>query len=115
MEIYGELGRVPLRVLRLCRITKYWLKNTKSKSYLLIKALYNVQLGTINTDGTRVNCVSKVRYLLCTYGFGEAWFNQGLVMLMLFKINFVYVPDICIYKTFIVIYKTVIKRYFIDI
>ena len=118
MEIYGELGRVPLMVLRLCRIIKYWLKITKSKSYLLIKALYNVQLSTINTDGTRVNCVSKVRDLLCTYGFGEAWFNQGLVMLMLFKISFVYhvyVPDICIYKTFIVIYKTVIKRYFIDI
>ena len=25
--IYGELGRVPLMVLRFCRIIEYWIKN----------------------------------------------------------------------------------------
>ena len=34
--IYGELSRVPLMVLRICRIVKYWLKTTKSTSYRLI-------------------------------------------------------------------------------
>ena len=74
--IYRELGRVPLIVLRLCRIIKYWLKIIKSESCRLIKVLYNVQL--YNTHGTRVNWVSKVRDLLCTYGFGEVWLNQGV-------------------------------------
>ena len=94
--IYGELGRVPLMVLRLCTIIKNWLKIIKSKSYHLIKVLYNVQLSTINTDGARVNWVSEVRDLPCTYGFGEE-----LVKLMFSKINFVYVPEI-LCKIFIV-------------
>ena len=64
-------------VLRLCRIIKL-VKIIKSKSYRLIKVLYNVHLSTINTDGTRVNWVSKVRDLLCTYGFDEVLFNQGV-------------------------------------
>ena len=76
--IYGELGRVPLMVLRLFRIIKYWLKIIKSKSYRLINVLYNVKVITIITDETRVNWVSKVRDVLCTYGFGEVWFKQGV-------------------------------------
>ena len=64
-------------VLRLCRIIKHWLKIIKSKSCRLIKVFYNVQLS-INTDGTGVNWVSKVKDLLCTYGFGEVWLNQGV-------------------------------------
>ena len=42
-------------------LIKYWLKIIKSKSYRFIKVLFKVQLSTINTDGTRVNWVSKVR------------------------------------------------------
>ena len=42
--IYGELGRVPLMVLGLCRIIKYWLKRIKAKLYRLIIVVYNVQL-----------------------------------------------------------------------
>ena len=41
--------------------------------------------------------------------------TKELVMLMLYLINFVRLPQICIYKIFIVIYKTGIKRFFIDI
>ena len=82
--IYGELGRAPRMVLRLCRIIKYWLKITKSKSYCLIKVLYNVQLGTTNTDGTRVNWVSEVTHLFCTYDLEKHGLTKELVMLMLF-------------------------------
>ena len=42
-------------------LIKYWLKIIRSKSYRFIKVLFKVQLSTINTDGTRVNWVSKVR------------------------------------------------------
>ena len=76
--IHGERSRVLLMVLRVCRIIRHWVKIIKSKSCRLIKVLYNVQLSTMNTDGTRVNWVSKVRYLLCTYGFGEVWLNQDV-------------------------------------
>ena len=56
--------------------------------------------------------------LYSTYEFGEVWFDQGDGVVNAFLNQFRWhATDAYIgaYKIFIVIYKTVIKRYFIDI
>ena len=71
--MYGELGRIPLIVQRYIRIVKYWLKILNIKQTRLTKVLYNVQFNALTNNHTIVNWVSKVRNLLCSYDFGEAW------------------------------------------
>ena len=87
--MYGELGRIPLIVQRYIRTVKYWLKILNIKQTRLTKVLYNVQFNALTNNHTIVNWVSKVRNLLCSYGFGEAWYNQGVgdanIFLVLFK------------------------------
>ena len=87
--MYGELGRIALIVQRYIRIVKYWLKCFNIKHTRLTKVLYNVQFNALTNNHTIVNWVSKVRNLLCSYGFGEAWYNQGVgavnIFLVLFK------------------------------
>ena len=82
--MYGELGRIPLIVQRYIRIVKYWLKFLNIKQTRLTQVLYDVQFNANNH--TIVNWVSKVRNLLCSYGFGEAWYNQGVGDVNLFLV-----------------------------
>ena len=74
---------------RYIRVVKYWLKILNIKQTRLTKVLYNVQFNALTNNHTIVNWVSKVRNLLCSYGFGEAWYNQGVgdknIFLVLFK------------------------------
>ena len=60
----------------------------KVKQTRLTKVLYNVQFNALTDSHTIVNWVSKVRNLLCSYGFGEAWYNQGVVDVNLFLVLF---------------------------
>ena len=76
--MYCELGRVPLIVRIYITIVKYWLKILNMKQTHLRKVLYNVQFYALTNNHTIVNLVSKVTNLLCSYGFGEAWYNQGV-------------------------------------
>ena len=86
--MYGELGRIPLTVQRYIRIEKYWLKKLNIKQTRLTKVLYNVQFNALTNNHTIVNWVSKVRNLLFSYGFGEAWYNQGVGDVNLFLVLF---------------------------
>ena len=76
--IYGELGRVPFILQRYIIIVTYWLKILNIKQTRLTKVIYKVQVYALTNNHTLVNWVSKVRNLLCSYGFGEAWYNQGV-------------------------------------
>ena len=87
--MYGELGRIPLIVQRYIRIGEYWLKFLNIRQTRLTKVLYNVLFNSLTNNHTIVNWVSKVSNLICSYGFGEAWYNQGVgdvnIFLVLFK------------------------------
>ena len=87
-NMYGELERIPLIVQKYIRIVKYWLKILNIKQTRLTKVLYNVQFNALTNSHTIVNWVSKVRNLLCSYGFGEAWYNQGVGDVNLFLVLF---------------------------
>ena len=78
LYMYNELGRIPLIVQRYNKIGKFWLKISNIKQTRLTKVLYNVQFNALTNNHTIANWVSKVRNLLCSYGFGEAWYNQGV-------------------------------------
>ena len=43
-SVYGELERYPLRIRRIERVIKYWLKVVKCTSTSYIKHMYNVML-----------------------------------------------------------------------
>ena len=98
-QVHKELGRIPLLVQIYIRIMKYWLKNLNIKQTRFTKVLYNVQFNALTNNHTIENWVSKVRNLLCSYGFGEAWYNQrvGDVNICLVFLN--RGPLICIFTT----------------
>ena len=79
VAVLGECGRMPLSVLYLTRCIKYWLKILNMETerypyrcYLMLKRL--AEQRTINT----INWAFKIRELLFRFGFGHAWFNQGV-------------------------------------
>ena len=86
--MYGEQGRIPLIVQIYIRIVKYWLNFLNIKQTRLTKVLYNVQFNALTNNYTKVNWLSKVRNLLCSYCFGEAWYNQAVGDVNLFLVLF---------------------------
>ena len=76
--IYGELGRLPLKLQRLPCIIKYWIKITRTDDRKYIKLVYKQMLNDINTNDETTNWTSKIKNLLNTMGFGYVWLNQGV-------------------------------------
>lgn len=72
----GEVGRMPLCYIYYCKIIKYWIRLIRMNDnryprqcYMMLKRL---------DDADRVTWVTKVRNLLCRYGFGYVWHNQDI-------------------------------------
>jgi hypothetical protein len=86
--VYGELGILPLYIVRYFHIIKYWLQIvTGSKSYL-VNVIYESSISDIERQNTP--CWTRsVRDLLLNSGLGEAWYNQGVgdihAFLLVFK------------------------------
>ncbi len=76
--LYGELGRLPLRCIRHVRIVKYWFKILQSPDRRLISSLYLIQKSHMESHENIVNWASLLRDMLCSYGFGDVWLNQGV-------------------------------------
>jgi hypothetical protein len=74
--VLGELGRQPLRNIRLIRIVSYWLKILHSNSDRYINKIYTVLVE--DALNGKVNWVSQLMNLLLTLGLGEAWYYQGV-------------------------------------
>jgi hypothetical protein len=69
VAVLGELGRMPMQILRQERIIRYWFKLVMS-SRILHRAY---------TDLKTANCkvwISSVKILLCQLGVGDVWHNQ---------------------------------------
>ena len=77
--IYGELGRVPLIIIRKCNMIRYWLKIIKSPENSIIKKIYNMLRNDaeLNITYTGLNCGHHVKTLLQSLGFNEVWINQS--------------------------------------
>ena len=72
--VYGELGRVPMFVIRKIRIVKYWFKIIKNPD-LLISKNFNMR----NTYGQLINrWALKVKNLLNELGFPYMFENQNI-------------------------------------
>ena len=77
--VYGELGRVPLQILRKERILKYWFKIMKSEGSLLNKGFnYQVEHGT-----NAILWADEVKKLLNDLGFNYLWQNTNVSKLQL--------------------------------
>ena len=82
----GELGRVPLQTYRYYNVVNYWLRLLTHNDDRLTKEAYYLQLRWVESD---VKCWAyKVKELLLSYGFGEAWYNQGVGSINMFKLAF---------------------------
>lgn len=75
---YGELGRRPLRVLRMHRILKYWLGIVMTKRGTLMRKLYRIMYESSEADNALENWASFVRNVLCNLGFYQVWLEQGV-------------------------------------
>ena len=75
--IYGELGRIPMQLTRYIRIIKYWLNIVTGKKSYLVTSLYHASVMRMDVDNSP-SWARNVKVLLCSNGFGEAWYNQGV-------------------------------------
>ena len=76
--IYGELGRVSLKVHRLIAIIRYWLKIVESPENKYIKHVYLMMLNDIEILPNKVSWASNVKSLLESLGLNHAWINQSV-------------------------------------
>ena len=87
VAVLGELGRFPIFVQTYIKCVKYWLKLIHLQDGALPKSAY-LMLYKLDENG-KTNWVTYIKHLLSRYGFGYAFFNQGVgdidVFLRIFK------------------------------
>ena len=77
MAVYGELGRVPLIVIRKVRILKFWFK-ILSDPYTLLYKVYKQQVQDVNNNRNMKCWSSYIMSLLNELGFSYLWNDQAL-------------------------------------
>ena len=82
MIVYGELGRVPLYLLRKVRIVKYWYKILADPFTLLYK-VYKQQVCDVNNNRNLKSWSANVKLLLNELWFSYLWNNQEMNQLQL--------------------------------
>ena len=80
--VYGELGRVPLNILRKERILKYWFKIVNSRDTLIYKAFSNLKDSRQNAIGWAL----EVKNLLNNLGFNYLWNNENVSNMQLKRV-----------------------------
>ena len=75
--VYGELGRFPMYTVRYVRIIKYWLNIIHGKKSLYVNKAYIDSMNMADSSN-KPTWARSVKNLLCTTGFAEVWFNQGV-------------------------------------
>lgn len=78
--LYGELGRVPLQVIRKINMFRYWIKllhldnsNITKRIYLLLK-----EDADNNITYNNLNWAHQIKNMLETLGLGNLWRNQEI-------------------------------------
>ena len=71
--VIGELGHLPMHIIRKQRILKYWLKIVTKKPPIV----FNVYKMLVNdAENGKTNWASNVRTLLNDLGYNFLWYNQ---------------------------------------
>ena len=73
--IYGELGRVPLNVLRKVRILKYRFKFLSSPQTLLQNKIYSEKVLETKSNSNEKSWAANLKCLIIDLGFSFLW-NQ---------------------------------------
>jgi hypothetical protein len=76
--VYGETGRLPLKILWQSNMIRYWLKLCLSPEIKYIKIVYNFLKEQADRRPNIKNWVSNVKDLLSRLGFYDVWLNQGV-------------------------------------
>ena len=75
--VYGELGRVPMSIIRKIAMVKYWLKIVHGRKPNIVNAVYHNSLRNLEHID-KPGWTWHVRDILLSCGLGEAWYNQGV-------------------------------------
>ena len=75
--VHGLLGRFPLELNRKWRITSYWLKIVTGCKQIYVSQLYQASLSRLDNIASQ-NWAREIKELLCSVGFGDIWYNQGV-------------------------------------
>ena len=75
--VYRLLGRFPLELNRQCRIMSYWLKIVTGCKSLYVSQLYQASLSRLDNIASQ-NWAREIKQLLCSVGFGDVWYSQGV-------------------------------------
>ena len=78
--IYGELGRVPMSIMRKINMIRYWFKILKSDDSTLPTIIYRMLKTDADNNITYngVNWASQIKNILQTHGFSNLWINQDV-------------------------------------
>ncbi|WP_419586745.1 hypothetical protein, partial [Thiolapillus sp.] len=74
--VLGDLGRFPIFILTAVRCIKFWLRILRLPEERLTKKAYSMLLH-LQENGKKT-WTFRVMQLICTNGFGEVWFQQGV-------------------------------------
>ena len=74
--VLGDLARFPIFILTAVRCIKFWLRILRLPEERLTKKAYNMLIH-LQENGKKT-WTFHVMQLICTNGFGEVWFQQGV-------------------------------------
>ena len=77
--MYGELGRMPLRVVRKLRMLKYWIRILEnSNENPFVYKIYEMMYNDVIQGRYRVinNWAFQIKKILDELGFSDVWLNQ---------------------------------------
>ena len=74
--VYGEMERYPITINFAINTIRYWLKVLEMDNRRLPKKAYSM-LFDLDSKGKHT-WASNIRNTLCKYGFGYAWWGQGV-------------------------------------
>lgn len=73
--LYGELGRVPLSIMRKIHMFRYWIKILKSDDNCIIKQIYSMLKADADNNITynKLNWAYQIKSMLEDLGLGNMW------------------------------------------
>ena len=80
--LFGELGRVPLSILRKIHMVHYWLKLLKSRNNCVIKSIYSMLRNEADSNNSynKLNWAYHVKSMLQSLGVTNLWIEQDMLM-----------------------------------
>jgi len=76
--IYGELGRIDLKTIRIYSAVKFWLKILGANERKYINVVYKLMLSDLTLHPNKTNWASLMRDTLSRLGFYHVWLEQGV-------------------------------------